>query len=98
MTDFQKAREAAARGMDYAVRFYPDGTIRNGEEALDAALSAFEREGFVLVPREPSKSVRGAAEKVLAGMSIAEPPTNGCGNCLINGWNAMIAAALKDRT
>lgn len=68
MTDYLKAREAAIQAMNAEVSGRPaSGRINldtdNRAAELDAALSAFEAQVLVLVPKVPDETILAAMEE-----------------------------------
>lgn len=100
MSEWEKAREAAARKLCEFVGLHADDenggvTVWQREaEALDAALSAFEKAGYVLVPITISEAMVRAATDI----GITDP--DGWETCAYEVeqlWPLIITAALKDR-
>jgi hypothetical protein len=104
MTDFAKAREAAADAMCRAdtgqslETFRRQPFERNPDwyvEAIDAALSAFEAAGFVLVPREYTPEMEAAGHAAYERELLRS--RHHVDSAFKARWSAMIAAAIAER-
>lgn len=106
MSEWEKARRLALeaitdsrniRSDDYRTdTFY--AVLPEHEYALDAALSAFEREGFVLVPKVATIDMDRAGQDVTVMHSWGPGGEYVGEGSPADIWEAMIAAELKDRT
>lgn len=113
MSEWKKAREAAAHEVCQHIRpdgclacpFNEDpahaitrGCQAIASNAVSSALSAFESEGFVLVPKVATIDMDRAGQDVTVMHSWGPGGEYVGEGSPADIWEAMIAAALKDRT
>lgn len=98
MSEWEKAREAAGAAIESAARYFSDGTMKSPEACVDAALSAFEVHGLVLVPKVPTESMLNAVRNDVMTMAYYDSKAAERDARNAQKYYAMITAALKDRT
>lgn len=106
MTDFQKAKEAAALSIENQLPVLPHHVfaVSYPMGLVDAALSAFREAGYALVPVEPTDVMQIAGTKAAddrlaswRGYDPADAGVDGMGLCVQSAYTAMLTAAQKEQ-